>query len=364
VTGAPPILDRIEAIAPNWLDQVFVHAGLRAAPVASVRCEPVGNGNTSAVQRLTLAFKGDPGEAPPTLIAKFPKVAGDGKTIDPEIFGYEREVAAYRYFAGAPFRLPKCYLAQSRPGGAFNLILEELGAGCRPGDQIAGCSIADAEAVVRELTALHAFSWKRPVLAESWPRRRAPNAAQSTGLYDQGVLVMRERHAERLGPAAMRALEATAPLVEAWSAWPLELSLIHTDPRVDNIIFEETPAGLRACLIDLQSIAVGEPACDLAYFLTGSLSPRDRAACERRLVAGHAAAMAVAGADFDPEQAWESYCANAISGLVATVSAAGMLAGEPRADPLIFALAERNCAAVLELDGIAAVERRIGAETR
>ena len=98
--------------------------------------------------------------------------------------------------------------------------------------------------------------------------------------------------------------------------------------------------------------------------MTGSLSPRDRAACERRLVAGHAAAMAVAGADFDPEQAWESYCANAISGLVATVSAAGMLAGEPRADPLIFALAERNCAAVLELDGIAAVERRIGAETR
>ena len=68
-----------------------------------------------------------PGRAPRTLVAKFPKAASPGSPVDPEIFGYQREVAAYRYFGQRPpFRLPRCYVAQSTPEGVFNLILEEL----------------------------------------------------------------------------------------------------------------------------------------------------------------------------------------------------------------------------------------------
>jgi hypothetical protein len=199
------------------------------------------------------------------------------------------------------------------------------------------------------------------VLAERWPRRRAENAVQSAALYARGVAVMQDRHAGALGAAAMAAIEGFATLVGPWSGVVADLCLIHADPRVDNIIFEHTPAGDRACVIDLQSIAVGDPAFDLAYFLTGSLSPQDRAACERRLVLDHAQALARAGADLGPEQAWESYRQNAVAGLMATVSAAGILAVERRADPLILALAERNCAAVLELDGLAAAQERVAA---
>ncbi len=363
LTTGIQILDTLEAIDAAWLDRMFAKAGVAAPPVAVVSFEPVGNGTTSQVARLAVTFQGDPGDAPRTLIAKFPKAAANGVAPDPEIFGYEREVAAYRFFGPSPpFRIPRAYLAQSRPDGAFNLVLEDLDDGCRPGDQITGCSVTEAEAVVRELAALHAFAWKQPVLADlTWPRRRAPLAARSALMFARGATVMRERHAKALGKAAMAVIEAAAPLVGPWSAVAADLSLIHTDPRVDNVIFETTPDGTRACLIDLQSVAVGDPAYDLAYFLSGSLDPADRAACERRLVGAHAAALMAAGADWDAETAWESYRQNSLGGLVATVSAAGLLRDQPRVDRLIETLASRNCAAVLTLGGLAAAQRRIGA---
>ena len=143
-----------------------------------------------------------------------------------------------------------------RDDGHFNLILEDLGAGFRPGDQIAGCSIAEAHAVAVELAGLN------------WPRRRAAGASRSAGFYRQGALVMHARFADTLTPA---------DLVEPWTATvSATQSLIHSDPRVDNILFGTTPAGVAAWLIDLQQMAVGDPAYDLAYFLNSSLAPAER----------------------------------------------------------------------------------------
>jgi aminoglycoside phosphotransferase (APT) family kinase protein len=62
---------------------------------------------------------------------------------------------------------------------------------------------------------------------------------------------------------------------------PLRRTLIHGDPQVDNVLFEDKTEGPRACLIDWQRLRVGDPQCDVANFLTGSMAPKDRQAAER-----------------------------------------------------------------------------------
>jgi aminoglycoside phosphotransferase (APT) family kinase protein len=361
--SAPEFLATIDAIDAAWLDRVFHSAGVRTTPVAAVRREPIGFGTTSQVQRLSLAFAGPRGEAPATVVAKFPNPLAPGASPDPGVAaGYLREVAAYAHLGRAtPFRVPGCYWAECRDDGAFNLILEDLGEGCRPGDQIAGCSIAEARAVVRELAELHGAALGASTLAGlPWLRRPAATADRAAARYRTGAGVMRARFADRLGAEAMAALDGAAELIAPWVAAPLSIeAMIHSDPRVDNIIFEGPEAAPRACLIDLQFLAVGEPAFDLAYFLTGSLEPAERAACEHELVLGHAAHLRSRGADYDDATAWRVYRENAIAGLLGTVGAAAILADAMGVDELLFALARRNCAAVIELDGLSALERRL-----
>jgi hypothetical protein len=359
---APPLLARIDEINPRWIDQVLARSGLHVPAVTSIQVEPVGHGTASTVVRLTLSYAGDPGSAPPTLIAKFPKVSPTGEAPDAQLLGYEREVLAYRFFGVTQScRLPKCYFADIRADGVFNLILEELSANCWPGNQITGCSIEEAGAVVDSLAGLHAAYCDAPGLQDlRWPKRRRHLADQSSRLFTRGATVMRERYIDQLGATALATIDDVAPLVGPWSATTsTPETLIHTDARVDNIIFEQTPQGIRACLIDLQSMAIGASAHDLAYFLSGSLEPEDRAKCERELVSTHAAILIAAGAKMDGATAWERYRQHAIAGLIATVSAAAILPSSPAIDRLLVALARRNCASVQELDGIEAARSYI-----
>lgn len=346
--------DPLAALDSAWLRGVLARAGQDTDGATLLRVEPVGAGNTSEVARLTL---GD-GR---TLIAKLPRLLPDGSTPSADLFGYDREVAAYRAFGPTPpFRIPRCAAAEQDAGG-FTLILEDLGAGCRPGDQIGGCSIADADAVVAELTALHAAWWRAPAMdALDWPSRRWRNADRTAAMTANGAATMRARYADHMDAAALDLIDAAVPLIRDWAATPpFTPTLIHADPRVDNIIFECAKGeGGRACLIDLQSISVGDAAFDLAYFLTGSLEPADRAACEESLVLSHAAAIRAIDPAYDDATAWRRYRQFSLCGLIATVSAAGLL-GERANVAQIVALARRNCAAVVALDGLAAARSRI-----
>jgi hypothetical protein len=338
-----------------WLQGVLSRSGHDAAQLRLRSVEAVGVGNTSEVARLVL--DGHPASLLRSLIAKVPRLLPDGRVPPAEMFGYDREVAAYRSFGPHPaFRIPRCFVAEQDADG-FSLLLEDLGVGCRPGDQIAGCSIADAQAVVAELTALHARYWQSAEIAAlDWPNRRWHHADRTSAMFAAGATEMRSRYASHLEEAALDLIEAAVPLIRDWAATgPFAPTLIHADPRVDNVIFEQDG---RACLIDLQSISIGDAAFDLAYFLTGSLEPDERAACEQQLVRGHAAAIRAIDPAYDDDTAWRRYRQFAICGLVGTVSAAGVL-GDRSNVPQIVALARRNCAAIGALDGIAAARDRI-----
>ncbi|HEX7741171.1 MAG TPA: phosphotransferase, partial [Sphingobium sp.] len=300
IATSTPLLESVEAIDASWLQRVLDEAGVTAR-VRDVLAQPIGHGTSSAVARLRIGYEGQAHGAPATLVAKFPKARTERSSAPAVVEGFAREVAAFRAFgSNGPFRIPRCYLADINDEGVFNLILEDLGDGCRPGDQIAGCSPGEAMAVARELAGLHCAWWNvRDLDRLAWPRRRAPIAARNAALYARGADEMRRRFAGRLGRDALAIIDAAVDLLEPWYvAAPAVSTLIHADPRVDNVIFEDRFAGVRACLIDWQSVAIGDPANDLAYFLTGSLAPEDRAACERDVVALHAATVRAAGIDY------------------------------------------------------------------
>lgn len=239
--------------------------------------------------------------------------------------------------------------------GLCNLLLEDLSVSARPGDQIAGCSFADASAVVRELARFHCAWWNRTELDETeWLSR--PH--QFLPAYAKGAAVIAEWLADRIAPDALGVMHAFGALAARWLDQAVaRRTLIHGDPRVDNILFEETPQGTRACLIDWQSLRLGDPMADVAYFLSGSVSPDDRRAGERDLLAQYVSIIAKVDPTYTIELAIASYRANMVSGLWMTVIAAAYVERTEHNADLLVALLMRNASAVNDwgnLDVIAA----------
>ncbi|MGE4323277.1 MAG: phosphotransferase [Sphingobium sp.] len=358
----PDFVTSVEAMDHLWLQRMFKAAGVDVPRIAMVhRVEPIGNGTTSQVCRLHFGYNADAAGYPHRVVAKVPNGRAGGMGDQVQFYGYDREVDAYRFFgANPPFRIPGHYFAQARSADSFCLVMEDVEDNGRPGDQIAGCSVEEAEAVVREFTAMHRhYINDASVNALSWPIRPADRADAIARLYARGMERFR-RYAGEMTARDMAIMDAVIPLAGPWTAArpPFE-TLIHGEPRVDNIMFQHGEDGVRACLIDLQQITLGDPIFDLAYFLSGSIDPVDRASCERRLVSDHAAALHAVHPAYDPEDAWERYCQNAISGLLATVGATALVEPTPHIDRLLVTLARRNCATIADLDGIDAAQRKI-----
>lgn len=346
---APPLLETAGEITAQWIERAFAAGGAvvpqRIAIEPSVA--PIGHGTSATTAQVHIGYNVGTVTAPTDVIAKF----GRGLGVSPGRSPAERERLAYELFGNdAPFRKPRMWFGATDESGLTNLVLEDLSGRTRAGDQIAGCSIADARAVIRELAAFHAAYWERDdVLELDWlidHRAMAP-------LYDAGIARIRE-WADLHVPMEDVALAETFGACKAeWLSHPVSRrTLIHSDPRVDNILFEDTAEGAVAWIIDWQLPSAGDPQHDVAYFLVGSLSPEDRRACERGLVAEYASLIRRTKPDYSDAEAIESYRRNIVSGLWLTVIAAATIEQNEHNATLISTLIERNCAAVRDWDAL------------
>ena len=351
---APPLLVAAPGeITADWMERALAAGGaVKAERVAMLmHVEPIGHGTTSTVAHVRVAYNSGHPTAPTTAICKIGRKAD---AASPAVGPYERERRAFALFGDRPpFRVPRLYYGASDAAGLTNLLLEDLSASAIAGDQIAGCSPAEAGAVVRELARFHRCYLDSPgVMALDWlfePQSMFP-------VYARGAGVLREWRGEAIGSGALAAIAQFGILAENWCGLtPAHRTLVHGDPRVDNVLFEETPQGLRACLIDWQSLSTGDPLQDVAYFLSGSLSPIDRRACERELVAEHTALLAGAGHRRSLEDALETYRRNVVSGLWMTVIAAAFVERNSHNARLLDVLVERNVAAIEDWDAFAAI---------
>jgi len=328
---------------PDELTEAWLATAL-GSDVRSFKVEYFGEGAgiMGLVTRVRLVSDG----GPETIIAKFPSPAPENREVAATYDMYSREVNFYRNIApDIDLRVPDCYFGEFDPRTSdFVLLLQDLGS-MRIGDQVAGCSVADARMVVDGIAKLHASTWqtKQLIVSHNNPGQREGMIAG----FQMGWPVVQEQFGDLI-PHGTSALAEKLPghvgdLLGQMCSDPI--CITHADVRLDNIFFGDG----EIALVDWQSVCTSAPEQDLAYFITQSLSDEVRNAED--WVALYHAGLTAAGIDYDIEYARQRYRVTALYLLCyATVIAGTLDLGNERGQALGRTLFGNAMRSLAELD--------------
>jgi hypothetical protein len=353
MTPDPAIVADPVAVTPAWITDVLRRAG-HDVTVTDVVATPVGTGQMAHNERFTLTYEGDPGDAPRTVVGKFPSPDPTSRASG-ATGAYATEVRFYRELAPTvAIRTPRCLWGAHDDTGDFVLILEDL-APAAQGDQIAGCSLAQAEAAVHNLAGLHGPRWNDPALRELDWVVGGTGEGRSAGLAQYMELATApfvDRYRDRLTPEDADLLQRFAPVAGAWSTGRMApFAPVHGDYRLDNLLFATAAGGDPVATVDWQTLSIGLPLHDLAFFLGNSLHPEQRRAHERDLVERYHAALGHHGVhDYRLDACWDDYRYGQFHGLVITILGSMAVVQTDRGDDMFMAMAARHCAAIRDLE--------------
>ncbi len=342
----PELIESRHQINAGWMQKVLKHAGLELPRLTHATPEPIGHGNTSSTLRCRLGYNANADKAIRSVICKLPR-PGYGRFANPEQSFYRREAEAYRLLTSvARKHVPRAYLAASSDDGSIiNLVLDDLSQTCRPGDQARGCSIAEAGAVIDAFADVHCAFWQDSSINQlPWLLDR-PSMNMSQAYADR-MGAARARFEGKIDPAYLDLVDHFAPLIDMAKENIVGRTLIHGEPRVDNVMFEDRSDGPFAWLIDWQFVDFGSPMYDTAYFLAGSLETEDRRACERDLIAKHQQAIASVDPTYTEDVAVQEYANSLPFAFYTTICAIPAVPPGEHGDALLKALIERNVMAL------------------
>jgi hypothetical protein len=328
-------------------DPATVVALLREAlgePVDAASVEPLGDG-VGLLASLTRVQLRDGRR----LVVKQPATDGGNRGIAIRFGYYAREAGTYHALLPRPgVRAPRCHAVLDHRDGPV-IVLDDL-SDLRPGDQLHGATVAEAEAAADVAAGLHAAFWNDPVLA-ACPWLPGPSDEVIAGygrLFDLTwdafqALVGDAVPAEHLA-AAERAMTRFDDVCRAFARAPR--TLVHGDFRLDNLLF--APDG-EATVLDWQLAAWGRGAYDLALFFAGSVEPEVRRSCEGAVVDRYHAALASAGVDYSLEACRRDYRFGHVLNLPNPVTAlVAVDGGTARGRQMLLANARRALAAVAD----------------
>jgi hypothetical protein len=323
------------------------------AAVVDVGASAVGTGQMASCVRLELRYDGAT-DAPSRVVAKIP--ATDAQSRQAGSSGaYETEVRFYEELAGrVSIRTPRCYYAEVGPApGEFLLLLVDL-APAEQGDQLAGCTPAQAELAVVEAAGLHAPTWGRRELRDkhAWLVRAfvGTGAAGMGGVMASLYPMFCERYDGRIEPDVAALGERLIPKLEDYYANTGPESVIHGDYRLDNLLFGTAEGGPPIAVVDWQTHLWGDPLSDVSYFIGAGLLADDRRAHERALVESYRSALAAAGVDISAEECWTRYRLHAIAGWHMAVFASMVVVQTDRGDDMFMVMANRHGQQILDLE--------------
>lgn len=347
------------AVTAEWMTDVLHRCGALSdqTTVASITIEPLGAGVgvMGELARIRLAYSGDHGDAPATVIVKSPSPFEENRAQGVGLGMYEAEIRFMRELdADTSVRTARVFYADIVGGTAeFVVVMEDLGH-LVMGDQVQGVTPAQARDAVLTMADLHAGWWGKvqvPAmewvpsvvhariegLAQMWPALWAAfNAKFASSLPEGGASA-----GDLIAANYWRVMNKIAE-------WPW--TLLHQDYRVDNLFFDAENTEAPVVVIDWQGIGRGPGIYDLCYFLGGSLTIDDRRAHEVALVRDYHERLVNRGiTDYPFEQLWHDYrfghltsCSTAV-----LVGATFDLANE-RGIALVDALSSRHFQAVID----------------
>jgi hypothetical protein len=340
-----------DAIDAAWMTRFIRDLGYDAV-VAEVAHEIVGTGQMAQNRRFRLRYGGPDGGAPTTFVGKFPSPESTSRRTG-GLGAYLKEVSFYREIKPTVgIRTPEIYRVDfDAETSDFLLMMEDM-APAQQGDQMAGCTVAQAEAAIEEVARLHAPRWNDPALLdyEFLGGRRGSMTPEIYTMLWQGFL---GRYSEVLEPEF---IELGRRLHDRFAIYarqyPGARTVTHGDFRLDNMLIGTDAAGRpTVATVDWQTVGVGCGTLDVAYFVGAGLLPEVRRTNEEDLVRLYHAALEEGGVrDYSFDQLWHDYRWYAYAGYVMAVVATTLVVQTARGDEMFLTMARRHGQQVLELE--------------
>ncbi len=274
-----------EAITVEWLSAALLQGGIEAR-VASFEMETVGTGQLGETRRFHLRYAGTPGPgAPAAVVGKFSSANPVARDSGRSMGWYRAEVMFYRELAArAQIRTPRPFVAEINEIGDFSLLFEDL-APAQPGDQMRGCTVAQAAAALAEAARLHATFWNDTELMQA-PWLHIPAGAQgfyTTDLVERSWAHVQQNYAEFLTPDVAACCDRYVRNHAYWNRprdFPKTYS--HCDFRPDNMLFGGADG--RVAIVDWQTGSFLGSGMDAAYLLGGCFARETRRQHEKSLL--------------------------------------------------------------------------------
>ena len=349
-----PTIPTTETIDADWLTERLREAGHATARVRGFTRTRVGTGQIGKCVRFELDLERGNAQTPRSLIGKFPSDDPTSRQTGVLLRNFIKEVSFYRELdSRLTISTPRCYYAAIEgEGPEFALLLEDL-APATQGDQLAGCAVEVAAAAVVELVGLHAPSWCDQALRGiDWLGE--PNEATAElvrTLYRAQLPGFLQRYGGRLAPDEAAIIERVADS----SGPPFEIlsdpfALVHVDYRLDNLLIDSRTNPPRISVVDWQSITLGNPLADVAYFMGAGLLPDQRRRAENDIVRAYHDALGRGGVENYPfERCWRDYRRGTFAGFAVTVIASMMVQQTERGDEMFITMARRHSRHALDL---------------
>jgi Phosphotransferase enzyme family len=346
-------------ITAEWLSTVL-SSDDASVRVSDVDVAAVGTGQTGATYRVSVGYAGDPGQLPDSFVIKLP--AQDDTVRDRVAIGYRSECAFYTEVADrVRVPTPQCFYCDISDDALDYALLLADQAPAVQGDQIAGCGEREARLAVTALAGLHGPSWCDPVWLDfpgiAFAR---PDEASANGLGEVARMsaeITMDKLGERMSAADRETFTTAMGLVTPWLlAEQNRFAVLHGDYRLDNMLFY--PDATRVTVVDWQTLGVGLPARDLAYFTATSLKPELRSTIEKDLVDEYHTALSGYGVTgYDRETCWRDYCLGMPQALLISALGFAFATATDRGDDMVLTMLARGCQAIRELGTLELIDQ-------
>ncbi|MFE6862173.1 phosphotransferase family protein [Nocardia sp. NPDC057668] len=338
-------------ITPEWLTEVL------GARVEAVRIEPIGTGQTGATYRVTPTYR-DPGTTPASLVAKLS--SQEPGVPERVALGYRAEHAFYtRVAETVEVPLPRLYHCDiSASGTEFVLLVADLAPAVQ-GDQIRGCRASEAQLAVEALAGLHGPRWCDPAWLSfegaAMPRADADFARGMGQVAQVALTTTLDGLGTRISPGDRAVLTDSVALIERWLGIAADrFCLLHGDYRLDNLLFDAAENSVT--VVDWQTLTVGLPARDLAYFLGTSVESGLRQQRESEWVESYHRRLLTHGVTgYTAEQCWTDYRVGMLQIPLLITFGYAFAGTSERGDEMMLAMIERGCNAIRHLGTLALI---------
>ncbi len=342
----------------DWFNVLFEKVGI-SATVSSLTAKAIGTGQIGENVRFEFTYAGDAGNAPKSLVGKFPS-SSEASLATAKLLGhYQREVLFYKEFAPIAARIAPAplYAEHDAETNRFALMMQDMSP-AQQGDQLSGCSVEDAERAMEAAAILHAAHWNDASLDKhDWLQgtEGAPPPPINAEMTQQLWLGFKQRYADRLDPEDVEVGDTFADALPAWGeGYDGPTALVHNDYRLDNMLFGEVSAPKPLAVVDWQTVGKGAPAIDVAYFIGAGLTRDARPDHEQHLLAYYHDCLSREGVtSYSREDLYRDYCWFSFYGMSVAFGAAMLVEQTERGDEMFLTMLRRHAAQARDNNALA-----------